>query len=86
MCAQDGVRSDIVAKEKGVFHVSVRTNSEDAFSQFVCSFLAALVTCSEVEAGNFTISVCSVFLNVGKCVLKMTETLWENSLVNSKEV
>jgi hypothetical protein len=34
-CAQTGVRSGIVVKEKDVFHVSVRTNCTDALSQFV---------------------------------------------------
>jgi hypothetical protein len=39
---------------------------------------------SEVEAGNFTTLVHSVLLNVGKSVLKMTETLWKNSLIIEK--
>jgi hypothetical protein len=34
-CAQVGVRSGIVVKEKDVFLVSVRTNSRDVLSQFV---------------------------------------------------
>jgi hypothetical protein len=32
---QAGMRPGIVVKEKDVFHVSVRTNSTDALSQFV---------------------------------------------------
>jgi hypothetical protein len=73
------VRPGIVVKEKDVFHVSVRTKSTDALSQFVLSFLEPLVVCSEVEAGNFT-PVHSVVHNAGKGVVKMTETLWKNSL------
>jgi hypothetical protein len=34
-CAQAGMRPGIVVKEKDVFHVSVRTQFMDAFSQFV---------------------------------------------------
>jgi hypothetical protein len=33
-CAQAGVRSGIVVKAKAVFHVSVKTNSVHALSQF----------------------------------------------------
>jgi hypothetical protein len=39
-----------------------------------------------VEAGNFTRLEYSVVLNVGKSVLKMAETLWENSLKSPKDV
>jgi hypothetical protein len=45
-----------------------------------------LVMCSEVEAGNFTTMLHTVILNVGKSVLKVTETLWENSLIILKDV
>jgi hypothetical protein len=44
------------------------------------------VTCSEVEEGNFTKLVLSFLLNVGKSVLKMTGTLWKNSLIDAKDV
>jgi hypothetical protein len=47
LCAQAGVRPGIVIKEKDVFHVLVRTDSTDAFSQFVSSFLVLLVMCSK---------------------------------------
>jgi hypothetical protein len=85
-CAQPGVRPGIVVKEKDVFHVSVRTNCTHALSKFVYSFLVRLVMCSEVEAGNFTTLVYSVLLNVGKFVLKTTETLWKNNLIIAKYV
>jgi hypothetical protein len=52
--AQASVGPGIVVKEKDVFRVSVRMCSTDAPSQFVKGFLASLVTCSEVEDGNFT--------------------------------
>jgi hypothetical protein len=42
--------------------------------------------CPEVEAGNFTALVYSVLLNIGRSVLKMTETLWKNSLVIANDV
>jgi hypothetical protein len=42
--------------------------------------------CCEVEAGNFTAEVHSALLNVGKSVLKMTETLWKNGLLIAKGV
>jgi hypothetical protein len=35
MCGQDGVRPDIIMKEKDIFHVSVCMNSMDALFQFV---------------------------------------------------
>jgi hypothetical protein len=35
----------------------------------------------EVKAGNCRILVCSILLNIGKSELKMTETLWKNSLI-----
>jgi hypothetical protein len=40
--------------------------------------------CSEVEAGNFTAVVYRVLLKVGRSALKMTETLWENSIIIAK--
>jgi hypothetical protein len=43
------------------------------------------VAFSEVEAGSFT-SVYSCLLNVGRSVLKMTETLWKNCLTVVKDV
>jgi hypothetical protein len=43
------------------------------------------VTCCDVEAANFKTLVYSVVLNVGKSVLKMEETLWENSLIIAKD-
>jgi hypothetical protein len=46
----------------------------------------SFVTSSEVEAGNFTIMVYGVLLNVGKSALKMMKTLWENSLTIAKVV
>jgi hypothetical protein len=70
-CAQAGVRSGIVVKEKDVF----QTNFTDAMSQFVYSFFVPLVMCPEVEAGNFAAVVYSVLLNVDKIVMKMTDTL-----------
>jgi hypothetical protein len=85
-CAEAGVRPGIVVKEKDVFRVSVRTNCTVALSRFVYSFLVPLVMCSEVEAGNFTTLVYSVLLKVGRSVLKMTETLWKNSLMIAKYV
>jgi hypothetical protein len=42
--------------------------------------------CPEVEAGNFTTLVYSVLNNVGKSVLKITETLWKNMLIIAKDV
>jgi hypothetical protein len=42
------------------------------------------VVCSEVKAGNCTALVYSMLLNVGRSVLKMTETLWKNSLIIEK--
>jgi hypothetical protein len=39
-----------------------------------------------VEAGNFKTLAYSVVLSVGKSVLKMAETLWENSLIIAKDV
>jgi hypothetical protein len=42
--------------------------------------------CCEVEAGNFTAEVHSVLLNVGKSVLKMTETSWKSRLIIAKDV
>jgi hypothetical protein len=60
------VRLGIVVKEKEVFHVLVRTKSVDALLQYVQSFLVLLVTCSEVEAGNFITLVYGVLLIVGK--------------------
>jgi hypothetical protein len=65
-CAQTGVRAGIVVKEKDEFLVSVKTNCTDALSQFVESFLAALVMSSEAETGNFTTLVYSVLRNSGK--------------------
>jgi hypothetical protein len=41
---------------------------------------------SEVEAGYFTALVYSVLLNAGKSVFKITETLWEDSLIIVKDV
>jgi hypothetical protein len=70
---------------KDIFHVSVRTNSTDALLQFVY-FLVPLITCSKVEAGNFTTHAYNVLLNIGKSVLKMMKTLWKNSLTNAKDV
>jgi hypothetical protein len=72
------VRPGIVVKEKDVFHVSVRTNCTGA--------LVPQVTCSKLEAENCTRLVCSVLLNVGKSVLKMTEKLWKNILIIAKDV
>jgi hypothetical protein len=40
--------------------------------------------CSEVKAGNFTTLVYCTLLNVHKKVLRMTETLWKNSLIIAK--
>jgi hypothetical protein len=40
--------------------------------------------CSEVEAGNFT-TLIYVILSVGKRVLIMKETLWENRLIIAKD-
>jgi hypothetical protein len=80
------VRPGIVVKEKEGFRVSGRTKSTDALSQFVLSFFVPLVMCSDVEAGNCTTLVYSVFLNVGKIVLQMTETLWKSSLKVEKDV
>jgi hypothetical protein len=34
-CSKAGVRPGIVVTEKDVFHISVRTNSADALTQFV---------------------------------------------------
>jgi hypothetical protein len=73
-------------KVKDVFYVLVRMNSTDAFLQFVQSFLIPLLMCFEVEAGNFTTLVYSILFNVGKSLLKMTETLWENSPIIAKDV
>jgi hypothetical protein len=36
-CAQAGMRPGMVVKEKDVFHLSVRTESTDALSQFKVS-------------------------------------------------
>jgi hypothetical protein len=85
-CAQAGVRLGIVVKEKDVFHVSVRTNYTDVLLQFVQNFLVSLVICSEVETGNFTTLVYNVLLNVGNNMLKMTGTLWKNSVIIVKHV
>jgi hypothetical protein len=41
---------------------------------------------SEVEVGYFTTPVYSILLTVGKSVLKMTETLWKNNFVITKDV
>jgi hypothetical protein len=38
------------------------------------------VTSSQVEARNFTALVYRVFLDVGESVLKITKTLWKNSI------
>jgi hypothetical protein len=57
----------------------------DAILQMTMNWNKDFVMCSEVEAGNFTLAY-SVLLNVGKSVLKMTETLWENSLMTAKDV
>jgi hypothetical protein len=83
---QAGVRPGNVVKEKDIFHVLARMNSMDALSQFVKSFLVLLINLSEVEEGNFTTMVYGVLLNSGKCMLKMTETLWKNSLIITKDV
>jgi hypothetical protein len=40
----------------------------------------------KAEAGNFTALVYSVLLSVGGSVLKMTDTLWKNSLIIAKDV
>jgi hypothetical protein len=74
-----------VVKAKGVFHVSVSTNSTDALSQFV-GFLVPLEMCSKFEAGNFTTLAYNVLFRVGKSVLKMEETLWKNYLVIAEDV
>jgi hypothetical protein len=47
---------------------------------------AGMRPCSKVEAGNFTTSIYSVLLSVGKIVLKMMETLWKNSHIVAKGV
>jgi hypothetical protein len=80
VCSHACVRPGIVVKEKDVFHVSVRTNCTEAFSQFVLNLLSALVLCSEVEAGNFATLLYSVLLNIGKSMLKMTKNLCKNIL------
>jgi hypothetical protein len=72
------VRPGIVVKEKNVFRVSSRTKSMDPMSQSVLSFLAPLMMCSDVEAGDCTTMVYGVLHNVGKSVLQM-ETLWKSS-------
>jgi hypothetical protein len=41
---------------------------------------------SEVKAGYFTTVVYSDLLNIGKSVLTMMDTLWENSLLIAKDV
>jgi hypothetical protein len=43
------------------------------------------VMCFEAEAGNFTTLVYRILINVGKSLLKMTETLWKNSLIIAKD-
>jgi hypothetical protein len=40
----------------------------------------------KAEAGNFTALVYSVLLSVGRSVLKMTDTLWKNSLIIAKDL
>jgi hypothetical protein len=50
------------------------------------SFLLPLVICSEVEAEAFAEFVYSVLLKVGKSVLKMSENLWQKSLIITKYV
>lgn len=40
--------------------------------------------CTEVETGNFIAMEHNVLLNAGKSVFQMTETLWANSIINSK--
>jgi hypothetical protein len=42
--------------------------------------------CFEVETGNFRALAYSVLFNIGKSVLKMSETLWEDSCVIAKDV
>jgi hypothetical protein len=42
--------------------------------------------CSEVEAGNFTTMVYIILINVGESVMKMTETVWKNSIIVAKNV
>jgi hypothetical protein len=44
------------------------------------------VICCEAEAENFTTLVYSILLSIGKNVLKVTETLWKNSLIIAKDV
>jgi hypothetical protein len=44
------------------------------------------MTCSEVEEGNSTTLVYSILLNLTKSMLKMTQTLWKNSLIFAKDV
>jgi hypothetical protein len=79
------VRLGIVVKEKDVFHISVRTKSTDALPQFVYSSLVPLVMCCEVEAGNFTVLLYNVLLDVGKSELKVTEALCKSSLIIAKD-
>jgi hypothetical protein len=56
----------------------------DAILQMTKNRNKVFVMFSEVEARNFTILVYNFLLNVGKNVLKMTETVWENRLITAK--
>jgi hypothetical protein len=42
--------------------------------------------CSEVEVSNFTTLIYRVLNNVGKIMLKMTESLWKNIIIIAKDV
>jgi hypothetical protein len=40
----------------------------------------SFMMCYEVKAGNFTTMEHSILFNIAKSLLKMTQTLWKNSL------
>jgi hypothetical protein len=55
-----------------------------AILQVITYWSKVFAVCSEVEAGNFITMMYSVLLSVGKSVLRMTKTLWKNSLIFAK--
>jgi hypothetical protein len=63
-----------------------RVHYVDAILQVMTNWNKVFVMCSDLEAGNFTMVVYSVLINTGKSMLKMTGTLWKNSLIIAKDI
>jgi hypothetical protein len=56
-----------------------------ATATHISSVTKVTMVTTEVEAGNFTTTECSVLLNVGRTVLKMTDSLWKNGHITGKD-